>query len=38
MEDKEVVLDILFKAFNKHQYYSIKDLVKLTQQPGVIFN
>ena len=24
-------MDILFKAFNKHQYYSIKDLVKSVQ-------
>ncbi len=34
-KDKEKVLDILFNAFNKHQFYSIKDLVKLTDQPPV---
>lgn len=34
-EDKEKVLDILFNAFTKHQYYSIKDLVKITKQPPV---
>jgi transcription initiation factor TFIIF subunit beta len=33
-KDKEKVLDILFAAFNKHQYYGIKDLVKITQQPA----
>ena len=34
-KDREKVLDILFNAFNKHQYYGIKDLVKITQQPAV---
>ncbi|XP_014219615.1 general transcription factor IIF subunit 2 [Copidosoma floridanum] len=34
-DDKEVVLDILFAAFEKHQYYNIKDLVKITRQPIV---
>ena len=34
-KDKEKVLDILFNAFTKHQFYSIKDLVKLTEQPSV---
>lgn len=33
-KDREKVLDILFNAFNKHQYYGIKDLVKITQQPA----
>lgn len=32
-KEKEKVLDILFNAFNKHQFYNIKDLVKVTQQP-----
>lgn len=26
---------MLFAAFEKHQYYNIKDLVKITQQPIV---
>lgn len=32
-DDKEAVLDMLFNAFEKHQYYNIKDLVKITNQP-----
>ncbi|XP_028128657.1 general transcription factor IIF subunit 2 [Diabrotica virgifera virgifera] len=32
-DDKEAVLDMLFAAFEKHQYYNIKDLVKITKQP-----
>ncbi len=35
-DDKEKVQDMLFAAFEKHQYYNIKDLVKLTNQPVVI--
>lgn len=31
--DKEIVKNILFKAFEKHQFYTIKDLEKITQQP-----
>ncbi|XP_038051037.1 general transcription factor IIF subunit 2-like [Patiria miniata] len=31
--DKHKVQDILFNAFEKHQYYAFKDLVRLTQQP-----
>ncbi|CAO1439022.1 unnamed protein product [Diamesa tonsa] len=31
--DKSQVLDMLFNAFEKHQYYNIKDLVKFTNQP-----
>lgn len=27
------MLEILFSAFEKHQYYNIKDLVKITKQP-----
>ncbi|KAJ8670841.1 hypothetical protein QAD02_002100 [Eretmocerus hayati] len=34
-DDKDVVLDMLFAAFEKHQYYNIKDLVKITRQPVV---
>ncbi|XP_033637734.1 general transcription factor IIF subunit 2-like [Asterias rubens] len=32
--DKDKVQDILFNAFEKHQYYAFKDLVGLTQQPS----
>lgn len=32
-DDKDSVLDMLFAAFQKHQYYNIKDLVKITRQP-----
>ncbi|XP_065172690.1 general transcription factor IIF subunit 2 [Atheta coriaria] len=32
-DDKEAVLEMLFAAFEKHQYYNIKDLVKITRQP-----
>lgn len=32
---KEDVLELLFSAFERHQYYSLKDLVHLTQQPVV---
>uniref|UniRef100_A0A8C4R2P0 General transcription factor IIF subunit 2 n=1 Tax=Eptatretus burgeri TaxID=7764 RepID=A0A8C4R2P0_EPTBU len=31
--DKQQVLDMLFSAFEKHQYYNIKDLVDVTKQP-----
>lgn len=31
--EKEAVQERLFAAFEKHQYYNIKDLVNLTQQP-----
>lgn len=34
-DDKDKVTDMLFAAFEKHQYYNIKDLVKLTRQPIV---
>lgn len=34
-DDKEAVLDMLFAAFEKHQYYNIRDLVKITRQPIV---
>lgn len=32
-QDRQKVLDQLFNAFAKHEFYNIKDLVKLTQQP-----
>ncbi|UYV80411.1 GTF2F2 [Cordylochernes scorpioides] len=32
-EDKEKVHDMLFAAFEKHQYYNVKDLEKITKQP-----
>ncbi|XP_019880089.2 general transcription factor IIF subunit 2-like [Aethina tumida] len=32
-DDKDAVMERLFAAFEKHQYYNIKDLVKLTNQP-----
>lgn len=31
--DKDKVLDMLFNAFEKHQYYNVKDLQTCTQQP-----
>lgn len=34
-DDKDAVLDMLFVAFEKHQYYNIRDLVKITRQPIV---
>ncbi|XP_076839653.1 general transcription factor IIF subunit 2 isoform X2 [Brachyhypopomus gauderio] len=33
--DKQQVLDMLFSAFEKHQYYNIKDLVDITKQPVI---
>ncbi|RZC39687.1 general transcription factor IIF subunit 2 [Asbolus verrucosus] len=32
-DDKDAVLEMLFAAFEKHQYYNIRDLVKITKQP-----
>lgn len=32
-DDKHYVQDMLFKAFEMHQYYNIKDLVRITKQP-----
>lgn len=32
-DDKAAVQDMLFNAFEKHQYYNIKDLVRITNQP-----
>ncbi|XP_022192748.1 general transcription factor IIF subunit 2 [Nilaparvata lugens] len=34
-EDKDVVLEMIFAAFEQHQYYNIKDLVVKTRQPVV---
>lgn len=34
-DDKDAVLEMLFSAFEKHQYYNIKDLVMVTRQPVV---
>ncbi|XP_037665768.1 general transcription factor IIF subunit 2-like [Choloepus didactylus] len=31
--DKDQVLTVLFSAFEKHQYYNVKDLVDITGQP-----
>ncbi|XP_011609670.1 general transcription factor IIF subunit 2-like isoform X1 [Takifugu rubripes] len=31
--ERQVVLDMLFSAFEKHQYYNIKELVDITKQP-----
>lgn len=32
-DDKDRVMEVLYSAFEKHQYYNIKDLQKLTRQP-----
>ncbi|KAE8742095.1 hypothetical protein FOCC_FOCC012369 [Frankliniella occidentalis] len=32
-DDKDSVIEMLFAAFEKHQYYNIKDLVRITRQP-----
>mgnify|MGYP002652941026 CR=1 FL=1 len=34
-DDKDVVQNALFNAFEKHQYYNIKDLERITKQPVV---
>jgi transcription initiation factor TFIIF subunit beta len=34
-DDKEKVQEMLFNAFEKHQYYNLKDLVRLTNQAVV---
>ena len=33
--DKKEVLDLLFSAFTKQQFYNIKHLEKITRQPTV---
>ncbi|XP_043240381.1 general transcription factor IIF subunit 2-like, partial [Amphibalanus amphitrite] len=32
-DDKDKVMNVLFAAFEKHQYYNIKDLAGITRQP-----
>ncbi|XP_003737600.1 general transcription factor IIF subunit 2 [Galendromus occidentalis] len=32
--DRDQVLEMLFAAFEKHQYYNIKDLERITKQPA----
>jgi hypothetical protein len=34
-KEREQVMNILFDAFSKHQYYYIKDLINITKQPQV---
>lgn len=34
-DSREVVLDLIFTAFQQHEYYNFKDLVQKTQQPVV---
>ena len=34
-DDRELVLDLIFAAFQQHQYYSFSDLVRKTKQPPV---
>ena len=34
-EDEEVVKALLFSAFERHQYYNLKDLISITKQPVV---
>lgn len=33
--DRDRVVDMLFQAFEKHQYYKLVDLQRVTQQPPV---
>ena len=33
--ERDVVLETIFSAFEKHQYYTLKDLIGITQQPVV---
>lgn len=33
--ERQVVLDMLFSAFEKHHHYNIKELVDITKQPVV---
>ena len=37
-DDRDVVQNALFAAFEKHQYYNIKDLERITKQPVVSLN
>ena len=34
-DDRETVLDLIFTAFQQHQYYNFRDLVHKTKQPVV---
>ena len=34
-EDEDVVKALLFNAFERHQYYNLKDLITITKQPVV---
>ena len=34
-EDEDVVKASLFNAFERHQYYNLKDLISITKQPVV---
>lgn len=34
-EDEDVVKALLFSAFERHQYYSLKDLISITKQPVI---
>lgn len=34
-EEKDKVMEMLFTAFEKHQYYYSKDLERITKQPSV---
>lgn len=34
-DDKDKVSEVLFSAFEKHQYYALRDLVRITKQPTV---
>ena len=34
-EDEDVVKALLFNAFERHQYYNLKDLISITKQPVV---
>lgn len=36
-DDKDAVMMMMFAAFEKHQYYNIKDLVRITKQPVVSY-
>ncbi|KAK8745450.1 hypothetical protein OTU49_000191 [Cherax quadricarinatus] len=36
-DDKDKVMEMLYAAFEKHQYYNIKDLQKITKQPIHVF-
>ena len=34
-EDEDVVKALLFNAFERHQYYNLKDLISIAKQPVV---